>query len=336
MKFSVLIPAYNCSVTIGDTVRSLLRSGLDDYEVILINDGSTDDTATKLAQITEKYANVVALTKPNGGVSSARNLGIQTARGEYLVFVDADDQLPEAAYRHVVEIVEREQPDMLMFGVQFEHYYKKFLYQTEQMVCTTSGLLDSKEVNKMLMDLFQCNYLSPIWNKIIRRDLIEKHQIRFAESMMLMEDCLFSLECLQHCQTVYLHPEAIYHYALFEGDNKLEKRLRRVGNLYEYIKHFSDLPAEHAAVVQRIYYMLLSQRIGFDRTVPQLNAEADDLKKSGFGENLSSAPGVLKLLNAGQYRRILSDNRKRRIRHRAAVLYKTVRSLCRQPQIPNE
>ena len=302
MKYSVLIPAYNCADTIADTIESIRKSGLHDYEIIVVNDG---------------------------GVSSARNTGIGHAKGEYLLFADADDTVTENAFCHITEIIEQHRPDMLAFGMQFDYYYKKTCYRREQMICPESGLLNAGEIKPLLLRLFQCNYLTPIWNKFIRRELIREHQIRFAETMMVMEDCLFSLECLQNCRTVYLSDEVIYHYSLSESDRRLASRLRRAGNLYEYIEHFSCLRAEYAPIVRKIYYMLLCQRIRIDRTIAQLRSEASDLQKSRFGTDLADAPALLRQLQAKRYGYILFRTMKSRIRHRIAVLYKTLRSKWR-------
>ena len=325
MNYSVLVPAYNCEKTIAYTVDSIQKSGLTDFEILIIDDGSTDQTLPVLRQIAARYPNIVLLTKPNGGVSTARNLGLEKASGEYLIFVDADDILAPDCYVRAVEKIALEKPDILMFGMRFEHYYRGVCYQQEDLVCSFEAKLSSVELSSHLSELFRCNYLSPIWNKIIRREIVVQNHLRFSEEMFLLEDCKFSLDCLRYCESVLLLPEVVYRYQLLDDGKKARARVRHLPSLSTYMVHFSDLPMAFSGIIRDIYWMLLSQRISFATTKNQLKLETEDFRQSPFYDEKPAVSVAVRQLQEGRFIRILIQNIKSRIRHRFVVLYKTAK-----------
>ena len=326
MKYSVLIPAYNCAGTIRDTVESVRRSGLPDYEIIIVNDGSVDQTPVVLQQLCGQYPDITVITQKNGGVSSARNHGLSAAAGDYVLFVDADDLIAEDAYRRPAELVEREHPDMLLFGMQFDYYHRGTRYRSEQMLCRDEGLFSAEEWSASLVNsLFLSNYLTSACNKIIRTDLLRSRNVRFSEDMFLLEDCLFSLECLAVCRSIYLLPEAIYRYAQPDNPQKTRARLNRVGSLNEFMQHFSHLPACCSPPLPEIYQMLLLQRIRAADTAAQLAAEADEHKLSPYRDAVYTKSVLLRDLMDGRYRHILLSNRVKRLRRRVGITWKALR-----------
>lgn len=326
MMFSVLIPAYNCADVIADTVDSIRRSGLEDYEVVIVNDGSTDQTGAVLEELEARNPAVVVLSQPNGGVSAARNAGLARARGDYLVFVDADDIQEDGAFRNITEIILRERPDMLMFGMTFDHYHNGICYQCDRMVWQAEGLYQFDELKPLLPALFDRNYLSPIWNKVIRREIVTEHGISFPESMFLMEDALFSLSCLSRCGTVYLCSDAVYHYALTDDGARVRQRLNRIGSLRQYLAPYFELPDSFTDVVRSVYNMLLGQRVYAARTVGELKRAARDLKESPY---YPGYPSSLQDLYEGRFCRIILRNRITQTRHKLAVSCKAFKARLR-------
>ena len=122
MLVSVVIPVYNCISFLSATVRQILQSGLGDFEILLIDDGSTDGTAQVCDELTRRHTNVRCIHQCNSGVSAARNLGIGESRGEYIWFFDADDGVDAGAICSAEQIIRRHRPDMLIFGMSFDYY----------------------------------------------------------------------------------------------------------------------------------------------------------------------------------------------------------------------
>ena len=212
MTFSVIIPCYNCAATLETTVNSIRASGLTDYEIFLINDGSTDGTAAICDQMSVEYAEIRCIHQQNAGVSAARNRGIEKAQGDYIWFVDADDTVNPCSVTNAVDIVSRQHPDMLIFGMSFDYYHKGKRYRREIFLPPNSGMLSLEQLRKDFRKFYDCNALTSACNKFIRRDLLMAHGVRFRENMILMEDFLFVLDTLPYCRNIYCLNVEIYRY----------------------------------------------------------------------------------------------------------------------------
>lgn len=322
MNFSVIIPAYNCEATLRCTVESILRSGLDEYEILLIDDGSTDGTPMLCNQLSAEHSIIRCTHQSNGGVSAARNRGIQEARGDYLLFFDSDDTVDAGAFAQIVGILGKYEPDMLLFGMSFDYYYHGKLYRRDSMGCSVVGGFERKDWLPLLTRLYECNYLSPVWNKLIRRKLILDHQIRFSERMHLMEDCLFTMQCLEHSNQIYLLSEAIYRYRQPEDEGNVARRLKRISSLVDYMEAFSVLPEEWRNLVDSIYYMLLHQKVRSSNT-KEIAEIALDHKRATFAPQTERDQWLCDQLAYGNYQSLYLRNLKSNARHKAAVFAKS-------------
>ena len=324
MFFSVVIPAYNCAGTLAATVDSVLRSGLSDFEILVVNDGSTDGTAAVLDRLTREYPQITAEYQENGGVSSARNRGIARAKGRYLLFVDADDRIPERAFSEMRTLLEREAPDLLLFGMNFNYLYRSVCYRRETRSCSAEGLFRAETWTPMLPELFRDNYLSPVWNKFILRELVLRNDIRFRREMHVMEDCLFSLDCLSFADRIYLEPKPLYCYELQDEDRVLRRRMKRIDSLTGYMEHFSHLPPSFDEIRASVFYLMLQQRVSSADTAAELARVAAELPKAPFPPGSPEDEALCQALVAGKYCGLLFRNRYLRARHRAAVIWRSV------------
>ena len=322
MLCSVIIPAYNCAETLSNTLESILASGLLDCEVILIDDGSTDKTAELCDSLSTAYGNVRGIHQNNTGVSGARNRGIQEATGEYVLFFDSDDTVDPGAFSGTMEILEREKPDMLMFGMSFDYYSRGKLYRRDVMACEQTGSFERSQWLPMVDSLYQCNYLSSACNKFIRRDLLTQFQLAFSETMHLMEDCLFTLQCLEHSDRVVLLSDVIYRYRQAEDESNAVRRLKRIPSLVNYMDHFSTLPDEWKHLADLIYYMLLHQKVRAS-DAKEIAVIAEDHRWGAFSPQTEWDLWLNENLLSGNYYKIYLHNLKSHVRHRAAVFAKS-------------
>ncbi len=266
--FSVVIPCYNCINTLEATVNSVQLSGLTDYEILLIDDGSNDGTGDLCDDLCQRYTEVRCVHQENAGVSAARNRGIDNANGEYLWFVDADDTVDAGALSYAADIVVRQQPDMLLFGMSLDYYRRGRLYRRDKLVPPAEGMLAAEELKASFNDFYACNALTPVWNKLCRKETILESGTRFHENMILMEDFLFVLELLPHCRTIYSLPDAIYRYRQAEDEKSAYYRLQKIADLAEYIQPIADgicrlqIPRAEA-ITEKIYEMLLRQSMAY-------------------------------------------------------------------------
>lgn len=316
MTFSVIIPAYNCAGTLESTVRSIQLSGLYDYEIILVDDGSTDGTAALCDELSGKFAEIRCVHQQNAGVSAARNRGIAEARGEYLWFVDADDTVDEGSLVDAVKVAEEQKPDMLIFGMSFDFYHKGKVYRRESLVPPYDGAILLEQLKSHFKEFYECNSLTPVWNKFCRKDIIIEHKIAFHKDMILMEDFLFVLELLAHCENIYCVPKAIYRYKQAENEKNAFRRLERINDLTKYMAPFEaaakNLGGE--SVILELYKMLLTQRLYYasPKEAKQILGEQ---KNSKYYQQICMPKPLALYIH----------NKKTRLRHRIAVAVKSSR-----------
>lgn len=137
MWLSIVVPLYNCEKYVGSCLDSLLSQGLkyEEYEIIVVDDGSTDSSASVVEEYVKRYPNITLLKQPNSGVAVARNTGKNSARGEYIHFMDADDMMLSGGYRELYDnyLKDKEHPDMLVFSSRtVDKYYNKEIYDKIQ------------------------------------------------------------------------------------------------------------------------------------------------------------------------------------------------------------
>ena len=316
MTFSVIIPAYNCAGTLESTVCSIQLSGLYDYEIILVDDGSTDGTAALCDELSGKFAEIRCVHQQNAGVSAARNRGIAEAQGEYLWFVDADDTVDEGSLADAAKVVEEQKPDMLIFGMSFDFYHKGKVYHRENLVPPYDGAILLEQLKSHFKEFYECNSLTPVWNKFCRKDIIVEHKIAFHKDMILMEDFLFVLELLAHCENIYCVPKAIYRYKQAENEKNAFRRLERIDDLTKYMAPFEaaakNLGGE--SVILELYKMLLTQRLYY--------AALKDIKRI---LNAQESSKYYQQICMPKPLALYIHNKKTRLRHRIAVAVKSSR-----------
>lgn len=206
---SVIIPAYNSESSLAACLDSVLAQGFTDFEVLAVDDGSTDGTAALISRYAEQDGRVVAISKANGGVSSARNAGLDRAGGEYVCFVDADDTVEEGYLQGLLDAMG--EADLAVCGI-FRGSEEKWVSLSPPQA--TVKLEDfKKDITTYGFYLIQ----NPPWNKLYKRELIEAHHLRFDEKMTCMSDHRFNLEYLPHCSMIAMTSARLYHYYIIRG-----------------------------------------------------------------------------------------------------------------------
>ena len=317
---SVIIPAYNCADTIKSTIYSILHCGLSDFEIILVDDGSKDETPAFCDQLMAEYRNICCIHQKNAGVSAARNRGLQEAKGEYIWFFDADDNVDENAMCRVNRILTDEAPDMLVFGMSFDHYHKGRIYRRDELLPPPEGLHRTEEFSDRMYELFAANSLSALWNRIIKRSVIFQMDTWLREDMFLYEDLEFALRVWKQCSSVYFVREAIYRYRQAENGGG---RLKRVAHIPEVLSRIEEALADEAdknKILLSLYDALAAGKIGISSR-EEIKTVCWDYK-TWIDEHglLSSIEGKKRPMQiySGQVPRILAGRFYGKVRHRTA------------------
>ena len=266
MRYSIIIPSYNTAATLETSVRSVLSCGLQDSEILLIDDGSKDETPAVCDRLAVEHSNIRSFHQPNSGVSSARNRGIMEARGDYIWFFDSDDLVDPGSMIPVDRIIETEAPEMLIFGLSFDYYNGKWMYQRNELYSDCQGLMSPDQLEASFSDLYRNNLLTPCWNKLIRRSVLLENQVYFDPALFSMEDFQFSLHAIQHCQQFYVLPDVIYRFVQQDRRSKKRfardnKRMARIDDIALYLKAFEPFLMNHPNILTELFFSMLNEKL---------------------------------------------------------------------------
>lgn len=212
-KVSVIVPIYNGEKRLKRCVESILNQDYPELELIAVDDGSRDRSWEMLCACAERDGRVRPIHKENGGVSSARNRGLDEAGGEYVQFVDVDDWLPMDATKLLVREMEKSGAELAVG----DFYRVVNMNVSEKGPIEKGGVLTRQAyADKMLLGPADL-YFGVLWNKLYRRDLIERHHVRMDENISYSEDMIFNLEYLLHVNTVAILKAPVYYYQYTKG-----------------------------------------------------------------------------------------------------------------------
>ena len=215
-KTTVIVPGYNCAMTIASTVESIILSGLTELEIIIVDDGSTDGTAEICKELSGRYDNVFVYRQSNLGVSAARNKGIELAHGDYILFIDSDDKLRPFDTRKIEKHM-ADNTDVIAFGMSFQYIKNGVTVREEPMSCENDLVMSAEELAGSFSMLFDCNYLSTSCNKLIRRSILIDNFLRFDSRLTNYEDLEFSVRLLPFIGSFAALKEPYYWYYIDIG-----------------------------------------------------------------------------------------------------------------------
>lgn len=212
-----------------------------------------------------------------------------------------------------------------MFGMSFDYYFRGKLYRREYLRSEIEGCYNRDDWVTLRQSLFNCNYLSPAWNKLFRRDIILKYDIMFSEKMHLMEDFDFTVRYMEHAETIYICPEVIYRYKLIEDEKKAAKRLKTVQSLVDYMSLFPELSEGWQPIMASVYYMLLHQKVRCSG-IRELASVAEDHSRSPYLPQNERDQYLNRVLKEKRFIEIYLRSAVSRIKHRVAVIVKCYRA----------
>ena len=329
MKISFIIPVYNCKSYLSPCIDSIRAANAEEYEIILVDDGSTDGSGVVCDDLAARFPEVQVVHQKNAGVSTARNRGLQMAQGQYILFLDADDTMDASAMSLCWKILLEYQPDMLIFGMSFDYYFHGKLYRRDKMVSPVVGLLPRVKWVSEMAALYACNALSPVWNKFIKKDLLKKNQILFPCGMIEMEDFWFSVRCMRYCKEIFFLPEVIYRYRQPETEDNTYRRLCRIPSLNTYMEPFEEeltwVPGG-TDIAGRIYESFFYEMLRFGDTI-QIRQTAEDMLGGKYAERIAASnPKLFRLLEGEKYSQVRCQSMIQKLRHALAIQVKYLRN----------
>lgn len=208
---SVIVPVYKSASTLSACVKSLRGQTERELEIILVDDGSPDGCPRLCEELAKTDERIRVIHKENGGVSSARNAGLEMARGEFVLFVDSDDSVEPDMVSKLLKGIEH--ADIAICG-----YHHHFLGRDVEKVPKVNGETGAEN----FLQLYGKGFLNMPWNKLFKRELTG----RFDEGLSLGEDLLFNLDYLRRAEGVTVVSEPLYHYIQNNTGDSLSSKKR--------------------------------------------------------------------------------------------------------------
>ena len=232
-KVSVIVPVYNVEKYLDKCLTSLVNQTLKDIEIIVVNDGTKDNSQDIIDRYAKKYKNIIVIKKENGGLSSARNDGIEKATGEYIGFVDSDDYIEYDMYEKMYQKAKTNDYDVVVCDL-------KYIYDDREVDAFSNinnDLLTKEEVKTCFLNIYPS-----VWNKIYKKELIKDNNILFKKGVWF-EDVEFTYRLLPYINSIGVVKEKFYNYVQRDGaitrtfDERMYHYIDNLNGVVEFYKN---------------------------------------------------------------------------------------------------
>ena len=284
--FSIIIPIYNVEQYITKCFNNIYSQGIEDnkFEIIAVNDGTPDNSMKYVEEFKKGHDNLIVIDKKNGGVSSARNIGISNAKGKYIIFLDPDDYLAEGALPMIERDIVGSNADIIVL--------RSIKSASCTEVYTWTGLFPDRYTAPGT-EIYKKGYTrGSVCGCIFNKDFINKHNIRFYEKAKNCEDTIFFFLCQMHANNVtFVNRE---FYMVYERENSAsrnisEEKLLLMFNNLEYIKEYASCnnvtDETQLDMLETLRYLLVSN-LAYYSIMHNGRASLKMLKQNNIGNYL--------------------------------------------------
>lgn len=283
---SVIVPVYNVENYLCQCLDSLLAQDFSDYEVILVDDGSTDKSGEICDNYTAMHSFFRCIHKANGGLPSARKCGYEASCGQYIAFVDSDDWIAPDMYRRMCQAVYDTHADIIHCG-----YIAAM--SDKEVICRPSfptGYYDKKRLLEevyphMLYSgtFFKYGIAPNFWNKIFRRELLKNHLFQVPDDITVGEDALATYSCMLEASSMYFIDEAFYYYrsnaASMSRKSIPVSRLTENHKMFDTLRNAIDLSAYPCMEQQLDYFFVYQSLLTFTLIFKNMTLASHEMKK---------------------------------------------------------
>lgn len=266
-SISIIVPVYKVEMYLHQCISDLLNQTIKDIEIIFVNDGSPDNCGEILESYRKKDNRIKVINKINSGVSDTRNYGLKVAAGKYVGFVDPDDKVDPNMYEAMYNMAESNNCDLIICGytVEFQggkSFEQKFPFPENSLV---TGKELKNEINSYFIESEHCG---AVWNKLYRRDIIEKNNIIFSKNVYVGEDYLFNMEYLTYVKSAVYMSKPFYRYYRRDNtamtkywNNKFETYSLLHYKTLEYMKKWKMLDRKYIICEAKKYFVWIDVSI---------------------------------------------------------------------------
>ena len=260
-KISIIIPVYNVEPYIKKSLDSVINQTYNNLEIILINDGSTDNSGKICDKYAKKDKRIKVIHQTNKRLSKARNNGLDKATGDYIMFVDPDDWLELNACELLINEIISQKKDILIFNIVREYGNEskknsKFIFNENDKDLkykTQAKILSSY----LKIDNFKIKGIAYTWNKIIKKQLLDNIRFSFEGKKAMYEDVVFCYCLLEKTEKIGFYDKHLYHYRISRKYSYNEDIIKIMDEFYKIIKSYANNHKKDAYYNQSIYSRML-------------------------------------------------------------------------------
>lgn len=283
---SVVVPVYNAENTIERAVKSLEQQTYTNIEIVLVNDGSKDDTDSICCKLAKKDSRIKYYSIDNSGVSNARNIGISHSNGLYIAFMDSDDYIEKNMIEELVSLMD-EKTDLVCCGY-------KVVSTDNQMIFSKTpqyGKWNKKYAYKGIENLQECLCFNTLWNKLFRADIIKDNDLLLDVSISMGEDFLFIIDyLLKMTNEVKVISDSLYRYTLSNNglqakfNDGIDMRFAQLNRLKRlYLEEHYPLDGFYLEVLRTVYTSLVLEGDSKEKVRAIINLPiCSELKKNNI------------------------------------------------------
>lgn len=275
---SIIIPAYNIENYIAKCLDSLLNQTYKSLEIIVVDDGSSDNTGKIIDDYASKYDNIKVIHKKNAGVSAARNSGIDVAKGDYIGFVDGDDTVDEEMFEVLID-------NAIKYDTDISHCGYKMVFPSRIDYYHNTGVLVEQDNKLGLKDLLIGNRVEPgLWNKIYKKELFK--DIKIDESIKINEDLLINYYLFKNAKKSIFYDKCFYDYTIRKGSAATSKvNINKIIDPIKVRKEILEDLEKDSDLYDIAYEKYIMSLVGICRNVQirknkEYKSYIDDAKKS--------------------------------------------------------
>lgn len=275
-KVSIIIPVYNAARHLEKCLNSVLNQTYDNIEVVIVNDGSTDNSKEICELFAEKNKQIKLINQENSGPSVARNSGIKSSTGKYIQFVDSDDTIEKDMTQKYVDSI-NDEVELVICG------YRSILIETgnkkiAEKIPKHCGIIHINDFLNIFGVYYENWLINSLWNKFYTADVIKKNNIGFDPDIRLGEDLLFTLKYIIRCKRINVIPDVLYNYIALESGS-LTRSYRK--NLFinqkmlfqkvkEFLKENNSYNELNQMINKKMYFDSII--VCFENTINQKNS----------------------------------------------------------------
>ena len=230
VTISILMPVYNSQEYLKNTVQDVIDQSYKDWELILVDDGSKDNSKNICIELQKSDSRIRFISKENEGVSSTRNTALDNARGKYIAFIDSDDLVHKDYLKTLLSSMEKSNGQLAVCGFKERKISANGQVEELSRVFCPKEVIAMEDMKDLIMDFGNSGLLNPLWNKLYSREIIEKNNIRFKEEVETGEDFIFNLQYFRKIKNICFSKEELYYY-IRRNNNSITYQY--IDNMYE-------------------------------------------------------------------------------------------------------